>query len=193
MRRALALLASILPLGPALAPVAAAGATLTLDDKTRQEAIRAGEKSVSDDAFDAEWKVKNGAGDVATVLTPFHRLAVAARHATFGGKPLKHAEAEKVVKESRDRLLVWVELHGRAEGFARLYTPRLMVGDREIRPAFVQNERTAARQDDGRYLARCAYGFPTRDLDGRARASLIVTDGDGHDVGRFAIDLGKMR
>ena len=177
----------------ALWPVAAAGAALTLDDKTRQEAIRAGEKSVTSDAFDAEWKVKNGAGDTLSVLTPFHRLVIAARHATFNGKPLKHGDAEKVVRESRERLLLWVELSGRAEDFARLYTPRLTIGDREIKPVFVQNERTAARQDDGRYLARCAYGFSTRDLDGRGRAALIVADGDGRDVSRFTIDLGKMR
>jgi len=76
---------------------------------------------------------------------------------------------------------------------ARLYAPRLVVGDREIKAAFVQNERTANRQDNGRYLARCVYGFPTRDLDGRARASLIVADGDGRDVSTFTIDLAKMR
>ncbi|HEV8584566.1 MAG TPA: hypothetical protein VGT02_06310, partial [Methylomirabilota bacterium] len=98
-----------------------------------------------------------------------------------------------VLKESRDRLVVWVELRGRGEDFARLYTPRLMVGDREVRAVFVQNERTASRQEDGRYLARCVYGFPSRDLDGRGRAALIVSDGDGRDVTRFNIDLGKMR
>ena len=72
------------------------------------------------------------------------------------------------------------------------HLPRL-VGDREIKPTFVQNERTAQRQDDGRYLARCVYGFPTRDINGRGPATLIVADGDGRDVSRFAIDLGKMR
>ena len=104
MRRALAALAFILPLGgQALWPAPTAGAALTLDEKGRQEAIRAGERS------------------------------------------------------------------------------------------FVQNERTAHRQDNGRYLARCVYGFPTADLDGRARASLIVVDGDGRDVSTFALDLAKMR
>ena len=187
MRRALAALALV------LWPAVAAGAALTLDAKGQQEALRVGEKSVSNDAFDAEWRVTNGTGDAVSVLTPFHRLVVAARHATFNGKSLKPADPEKILKENRERLVLWVELHGGTEGFARLYAPRLVVGDREIRAAFVQNERTANRQDNGRYLARCVYGFPTRDLDGRARASLIVADGDGRDVSTFTIDLAKMR
>jgi len=187
VRRALAALAL------ALWPVVGAGAALTLDEKGQQEAVRVGEKSVANDAFDAEWRVKNGNGDALSVLTPFHRLVVAARHATFNGKPLKPGEPNKILKENRERLVVWVELHGGAEGFARLYLPRLVVGDREIKPTFVQNERTAVKQEDGRYLAHCLYGFPIRDLDGRARASLIVADGDGRDVTRFAIDLGRMR
>jgi len=187
VRRALAALAL------ALWPAVAAGASLTLDAKGQQEAVRVGEKSVSNDAFDAEWRVENATGDSLSVLTPFHRLVVAARHATFNGKPLKPGEPEALLKETRDRLVLWVELHGATEGFARLYTPRLVVRDREIKAAFVQNERTAHRQENGRYLARCVYGFPTRDLDGRAKASLIVEDSAGRDVSTFAIDLGTMR
>jgi hypothetical protein len=187
VRRALAALAL------ALWPGLAAAAALTLDVRGQQEAIRAGERSVSNDAFDAEWRVKNSAGDSASVITPFHRLVVAARHATFNGKPLKPSEPGKLLKENRERLVVWVELHGRREDFARLYVPRLVVGDREIKAAFVQNEHTALRQDDGRFLAHCVYGFPTRDLDGRARGVLIVADDEGREVSRFALDLGTMR
>lgn len=180
-------------LGVALWPALAAGAALTLDESGRRAAISAGEKSVAIDAFDAEWRVVNDAGDSVSVLTPFHRLVIAARHATFNGKPLKPGEPEKLLKENRERLVLGVELHGKTEDFARFYVPRLVVGDREIKPAFVQNERTARRQEDGRYLARCVYGFPSRDLDGGATAALIVADGDGRDVTRFAIELGKMR
>ena len=46
--------------------------------------------------------------------------------------------------------MVWVSLRGGSEDFARYYVPRLLAGDREIKAAFVQNERTAIRQDDGR-------------------------------------------
>jgi hypothetical protein len=185
--RALAALALL------LWPAVVAGAALALDDKGRLEAIRVGEKSIGNDAFDAEWRVKNETGDSVSVLTPFHRLVIAARHATFNGKPLKPGDPEKILKENRERLVLLVELHGSTEDFARLYAPRLVVGDREIKAAFVQNERTAGRQDDGRYLARCVYGFAARDLDERARASLIVADVDGREVSRFVIDLGKMR
>jgi len=177
----------------ALIPVLAAGAALTLDDNERREAIRTGEKSVGNDAFDTEWRVNNDHGESVSVLTPFHRLVVAARHATFNGKPLKPGDPEKILKETRDRLVLLVDLHGGSETFARYYLPRLVVADREIQPVFVQNERTASRQQDGRYRAHCVYGFPNRDLDGRAKAALVVADGDGRDVSRFAIDLGKMR
>ena len=49
------------------------------------------------------------------------------------------------------------------------------------------------RQDDGRYLARCVYSFPTRYLTGTSRVALVVRDGDGRDVSRFTIDLSAMR
>ena len=174
-------------------PALAAGAALTLDERGRQEAIRVGEKSVTNDAFDSEWRVTNDRGDAVSVLTPFHRLVVASRHATFNGKPLKPGEPEKVLKETRDRLVLSLDLHGTTADFARYYAPRLLLGDREIKPAFVQNERTAKRQEDGRYVARCVYGFPTRDVDGRGKAALIVADGDGRDISRFTIDLSRMR
>jgi hypothetical protein len=177
----------------ALMPTLAAGAALTLDENGRREAIRTGEQSVSNDAFDAEWRVNNGRGEWVSVLTPFHRLVMAARNATFNGKPLKPGEPEKILKEDRDRLVLWVELYGGSENFARRYLPRLVLADREIKAAFVQNEHTASPQQDGRYLARCVYGFPSRDLDSRSKASLVVADADGRDVSRFVIDLGKMR
>ena len=179
MRLALAVLALV------LTPTLAAGAALTLDETGRREAIRTGEQSVGNDAFDAEWRVNNGRGEWVSVLTPFHRLVVAARHATFNGKPLKPGDPDKILKEDRDRLVLWVELRGPSEDFARRYLPRLVLADREVKAAFVQNERTASLQPDGRYLARCVYGFPSRDLDGRSKASLVVADADGRDVSRF--------
>jgi hypothetical protein len=177
----------------ALWPASALGASLTLTEGQRQEAIRVGERSTTVEAFDAEWSVGGALGESAVVLTPFHRLAIAARQATFRGKPLRPGEPEKILRESRDRLVFWVSLRGKSESFARHYVPRLLVGDREIKASFVQNERTAVRQDDGGYLARCLYGFPTRDVNGRARVALVVGDGNGRDVSRFTIDLAEMR
>ena len=187
MRRAVCLL------GLALWPAAVFGASLTLSEGQRQEAIRVGEGSVTAETFDTEWSVRGDSGATAKVLTPFHRLAIAARHATFSGKPLRPGDRDRVLRDSRDRLVFWVSLRGPSEGFARHYVPRLVIGDREIKASFVQNERTAARQDDGGYLARCVYGFPTRDIKGRERAAPVVADGDGRDITRFTIDLADMR
>jgi hypothetical protein len=187
VRRVVALLALL------LGPGTASAVTLALTESQQQEAIQTGERSVTADGFDAEWRVTGAAGETAKVMTPFHRLAIAARHAAFNGKPLKPGEPAKILKENRDRLVFWITLRGTSEDFARYYVPRLIVGDREVKAAFVQNERTAMRQSDGAYLARCVYGFPTKDVKGRERVGLIVGDGDGRDVSRFTIDLALMR
>jgi hypothetical protein len=185
--RAVALLAIV------LWPGVPGAATLALTESQQQEAIQTGERSVTADAFDAEWRVAGADGETAVVMTPFHRLAVAARHAAFNGKPLKPGEPAKILKENRDRLVFWLTLRGTSQDFARYYVPRLMVGDREVKATFVQNERTAIRQQDGAYLARCVYGFPTKDVKGRERVGLVVGDSDGRDVSRFTIDLASMR
>jgi hypothetical protein len=168
-------------------------ASFTLTDADKRAAIRTGERGVTTEAFDLEWRVSNGGGETATVVTPFHRLAVAARHATFKSDPLKPTEVDRVLKEDAGRLVLWVSLRGRREDFARFYVPRLLAGEREIKASFVQNERTAIRQEDGAYVARCVYGFPTQDLTGRQKVALVVADADGRDVSRFAIDLASMR
>jgi hypothetical protein len=171
----------------------ATAASFTLTDADKRAAIRTGERSVSTETFDREWRVSNGGGETATVLTPFHRLTVAARHAAFKNDSLKPAEVDRVVKENANRLVVWVSLKGKGEDFARFYVPRLVAGEREIKASFVQNERTAVRQDDGAFMARCVYGFPIQDLTGRAKVALVVADPDGRDVSRFTIDLASMR
>ena len=187
MIRALVALAVLAVASDALA------ASFTLTDADKRAAVRTGERSVTTEAFDREWRVTNGGGETATVLTPFHRLTVAARHAAFKNDQLKPSEVEKVLKENAKRMVLWVNLRGRAEDFARFYVPRLVAGDRDIKASFVQNERTANRQEDGVYMARCVYGFPIQDLTGKARVALVVADADGREVSRFTIDLGTMR
>ena len=89
-----------------------------------------------------------------------------------------------------------MHLKGSREDFARFYTPRLIVLDadqRTLEPSFVQNERSAVRGDDGAYVARCLYGFPTRELTGTSRVGLVVRNGEQKDVSRFTIDLAGMR
>lgn len=172
---------------------ATAAASFTLEDVDRNAAIRAGERSTLADGFDREWRVSGDNGETLRVLTPFHRLVLASRNAAFRNEVLKPAEVERVLRQDAQRLIVWATLRGRSEDFARHFTPRLTDGPREIRPSFVQNERTALRQEDGAYLARCVYGFPTRDINGRGRVELTVADADGRDVSHFVIDLGRMR
>ncbi|MBI4270767.1 MAG: hypothetical protein HY615_10580 [Candidatus Rokubacteria bacterium] len=173
------------------APVS--GASLALAPGERARAVQVGARSVTQEAFDREWRVANASGDSLIVLTPFHRLVLAARNAAFKNETLKPGEADRILKEHGERVVIWASLHGTRADFARYYTPRLIAGDREIEPSFVQNERTAQREDGGRYRARCVYGFPIRDLTGTQRLHLVVRDADGHDVSRFTIDLSTMR
>ena len=101
-----------------------------------------GQRSVIREGFDAEWRVVNGAGESVTVITPFHRLVLAARNAAFKNERLKPGDPDKLVKEQGNRLVLWVSLHGDREEFARYYEPKLIAGDLEIAPTFVQNERS---------------------------------------------------
>ena len=190
MIRALVLIVAVVALSAA---GAAAAASFTLGEPDKRSAIQVGERSTLVEGFDREWQVTGDGGDTLSVLTPFHRLAVAARHATFKSEPLKPTDVEKVLKQDAQRLIVWAQLRGRTPDFARHYVPRLVYDNREIKASFVQNERTAVRQEDGVYLARCVYGFPIRDLDPRARLALTVADSEGRDVSRFTIDLASMR
>lgn len=169
-------------------------ALLTLTEAQQAEALRVGERSVTrETGFDAEWRVDNAAGESLIVMTPFYRLMLASRHAAFRNEPVKPQDQEKLLRDLRDRLMVWVQLQGRKEDFARYYAPRLLVADREIAPSFVQNERTGLRQTNGSFLARSVYAFPNREITGQSRLVLVIRDPDGQLVSRFAIELAKMR
>lgn len=176
-----------------MAATASDAASFALDDRQIDAAVAVGESSVAHDAVGDEWRQRNPAGHVLMVMTPFHRLALAARHAAFRKEPLKPRDVRRVVKEQRDRLVLWLELRGPREDFARFYRPRLSLGPREIEPAFVQNERTAVRAEDGKFVAHCVYTFPAKAITGTSKLGLLVRDGDGHEVTSFSIDLGSMR
>ena len=72
----------------ALTPVAAHAAAFTLSETQKKEAMRVGASSISEETFDAEWRVSSGGPEGVTVLTPFHRLAVAARYAACKNETL---------------------------------------------------------------------------------------------------------
>jgi hypothetical protein len=174
-------------------PSVAGAASFSLEPQQRTDALRVGAQSVTRDSFDTEWRVANQAGDSLTVITPFHRLVLAARNAAFKNERMKDKEPEKLLREQQDRLVIWANLRGPREDFARYFAPRILLGDREIEPSFIQNERTAARTDSGAYLARCVYGFPVKEIAPKSRVILVVRDPDGRDVSRFTIDLASMR
>lgn len=174
------------------APLSAASFSLT--PRETQEAIRFGQRSVVTDEFGREWQTSNSSGETLTVVTSFYRLAQAARNAAFKSQSLKPREIDSLLKEHRGRLLFWAFLRGEREDFARWYRPLLLVpGKGELKPSFVQNERTALRQEGGRFLSRSIYAFPTDGLNPRGRVTLVVQDKDEQEVAKFSVDLSAMR
>lgn len=188
-------LAVVLVLGLA---ARAEAASFALDESSIGQAVALGRRSAaSEAAFDGEWRTANARGETVTVMTPFHRVVLAARHAAFRSEPLKPGDRDRALREDRERLVFWAMLRGGRADFARFYAPRLLVagpgGERELEPTFVQNERTAARHESGGFVARCVYGFPTKEIDGAARLALVIRDADGKEISRFAVDLAAMR
>ena len=174
------------------APLSAASFSLT--PRQTEEAIRFGQRSVVSEDFDREWKIASASGENLTVVTPFFRLVQAARNATFKSETLKPQEIDSLLKEHQGKLFFWASLRGRQADFSRWYRAVLMVsGKDEIKPSFVQNERTPLRQEDGRFLSRSVYVFPTDGLAPKGRVTLVVRDKDEHEVARFPIDLSAMR
>jgi len=171
----------------------AAAASFSLGERERQDAIAAGRRSVVSEEFGAEWRARNAAGETLTVMTPFHRLALAARNAAFKGETLKPKEVETAAKETGGKLTVWVTLRGTTADFARFYAPVLLDCKTEIKPTFVQNERTALRVEDGGYAARCLYVFPAAGLGGKGHFTLVVRNPDEKEVSTFTVDLSAMR
>jgi len=89
--------------------------------------------------------------------------------------------------------VLWATVRGAKADFARFYVPVLQRGEQAIKPSFTQNERTALREEDGTYTARCMYVFPTAELDAKGRVTLVVKDSESVQVARFNVDLSAMR
>jgi|SRR5882724_1720602 hypothetical protein len=192
MRRYAILLGIGIILWPTIGQPAAA-ASFTPGERERQDAIALGRRSVVSEEFGAEWRARNASGETLIVMTPFHRLALAARNAAFKGEALKPKDIDNAVKETGGKLTVWVTLKGGTPDFARFYAPLLLDGKTEIKPSFVQNERTALRAEDGAYAARCLYVFPAAGLSGTGRFTLVVRNPDEKEVSTFTVDLSAMR
>jgi hypothetical protein len=169
-------------------------ASFTLTPQQRDAALEMGRQSVISDRFGAEWRVSgDGTALGLVVMTPFHRLALAARNATFKNEELKPKEVDALLRAEEGKLTLWAMLRGAKVDFARFYIPVLVSGQQQIKAAFSQNERTARREDDGGYTARCLYVFPAEGLKPNEPLTLIVKDTDGKEVAKFALNLSAMR
>src|SRR5689334_21020484 len=105
-------------------PVTAA--SFVLSPSERDDAIRLGRRSVISEQFGAEWVVTgHGTGQSLTVMTPFHRLALASRNSAFKSQELKPKDIEAVLKE-QGSLTVWATLKGAKSDFARFYAATLV-------------------------------------------------------------------
>ena len=166
---------------------------LTLSSRDRDEAVRAGRRSITDENWGGEWRVDAGAGQLVTVMTPFHRPALAARNSAFQDRELKPRDVETALKDQEGKLVFWATLRGPRVDFARHYAPVLVSRQQEIKASFAQNERTALRGDDGQYTARCLYVFPGTAVDPKGTVTLLVRDIEDRQVARFTVDLASMR
>ena len=167
--------------------------SLALTDRDRDQAIRAGKKSIVAEEFGAEWRVRDAAGQTVVVMTPFYRLALAARNSAFQSKELRPRDVETLLKGSEGKLAFWVTLRGGKSDFARFYTPEIFAGSQTVKASFVQNERTAIREESGRFAAQCVYAFPTEGIDPKGRVVLVVRDAEEKEVAKFTVDLAAMR
>jgi hypothetical protein len=169
-------------------------ASFSLTPSERDEAVLMGRRSTVAADFGSEWRVAGeAAGQSLTVMTPFHRLALAARNSAFKSEELRPRDVDSLVKDQEGRLVLWATVRGAKPDFARFYAPLLYRGEQQIKPSFTQNERTALREEDGSYTARCMYVFPAAELDAKGRVTLVVKDSGSVQVARFNVDLSAMR
>jgi len=160
-----------------------------------QEAIDAGTASITQEDFAEEWQLRLPGGEEVVVSTPFSRLALAARQAAMKGESLTEKQQQEQIDRGKGRIQLLVTMHGRARDFARWYQPVLLVGGREWKASFAQNERTPLPLEDGRYAARNVYVFPLEGLPTGGAVTLVVRGAppDHKEVLRAALDLGKFR
>jgi len=176
----------------ALLPSPAWAVLLSLSAQQVEKALELGRTSVTEERFGEEWQITLK-GETVTVTTLFSRLAFAARNAAFKRESLPASEIQKLLNRGKGRIQFLAALRGRPAEFARFYEPVLLAKGKEVKPLFVQNERTSAPQEDGAFLARCLYVFPTDGLDPRGKVILVIRQSKGPEVFRSTIDLESMR
>ena len=160
-----------------------------------REAIDAGTAGITQDDFAEGWHLRLPGGEEVVISTPFSRLAIAARQAAIRGEPLSERQQKEQIDRGKGRIQFLVTMHGTSRDFARWYQPALVVGGREVKASFAQNERTPLRLDDGRYAARNVYVFPLEGLPKDGAVTLVVRGAppEQKEVLRARLDLGKFR
>jgi hypothetical protein len=186
-----------------LALIAASGAShpvpALIGDLTEEgirQAIEAGIASITQDEFAEEWQLRLPGGEEVVVSTPFSRLALAARQAAIKGESLTERQRQEQIDRGKGRIQLLVTMHGGPRrSFARFYQPVLLVNGREVKPTFVQNERTPLQQEDGRLAARNVYVFALEGLPENGTVTLVVRAAppEQKEVLRAKLDLGKFR
>jgi hypothetical protein len=166
-----------------------------LDPAGVQEAIDAGTASITRDDFAEEWQLRLPGGEEVVVSTPFSRLALAARQAAMKSESLTDKQRQEQIDRGKGRIQLLVTMYGRDRDFARWYQPVLLVGGREVKATFAQNERTPLHLPDGRYAARNVYVFPLEGLPAKAAVTLVVRAAPpAHkEVLRAPVDFGRFR
>jgi hypothetical protein len=176
-------------------PLPAAALLGDLSPSGVQEAIDAGTAALAQDDFADEWRLALPGGEEIVVATPFSRLALAARQAAMRGESLSERQRQEQIDRGKGRIQLLVTMFGRERDFARWYQPTLRVGDRDLKAAFAQNERSPLPLPSGGYAARNVYVFPLEGLPRAGRVTLIVRGAppEQKEVLRATIDLGKFR
>ena len=191
--RAAALALGFLVLWGAPGPAPALVGDLTVDGI--RQAIDAGVASITQEEFAEEWQLRLPGGEDVVVSTPFSRLALAARQAAMKGETLTEKQQKDQIDRGKGRIQLLVTMHGSSGNFARWYQPALLVGGREVKATFAQNERTPLRLEDGRLAARNVYVFPLEGLPTNGVVTLVVRGAppEQTEVLRAKLDLGKFR
>ncbi len=165
-----------------------------LSPRDVEQALETGRQAVAQEEFGDEWRVALPDGGEIVVTTPFSRLAQAARQAAFKGEPLTDKQRQEAIDRGKGKIQLLVAIFGPRRDFARWYQPVLRVDGREVKAAFTQNERTARRLEDGRYLAQNVYVFPLEGIPARGTVTLVVRHAvEQKEVLRAPLDLSKMR
>jgi hypothetical protein len=180
--------------GGASHPVPALVGDLT--EEGIRQAIEAGIASITQDEFAEEWQLRLPGGEDVVISTPFSRLALAARQAAIKGESLTERQQQEQIDRGKGRIQLLVTMHGGpSRSFARFYQPVLLVGGREVKATFVQNERTPLPQEDGRLAARNVYVFALEELPANGTVTLVVRGAppEHKEVLRAKLDFGKFR